>query len=84
MSDDATPKNVRVALDLTHELDERLETLTSYLNTGSKADTVRDALRVLEFLADRYREGSRFFEERDGQQLELKIFKDTPRLTLVR
>lgn len=82
MSD--APKKVRVTLDLTEELDQRLETLTSYLNTGSKAATVLDALRVLEFLADRYREGSRFFEERDGEQQELKIFMDKPHLTLVR
>lgn len=78
------PSKVRITIDLTAELDARLEKLTSSLSESSKADTVRYALRVLEFLVGRYADGYRFSEEKDGERQDLEIFVDRPRLSLVR
>ena len=52
-----TRSKVRVTVDLSPELHQRLEKLTATIGSDSKADTVRDALRILDYLSERHIEG---------------------------
>jgi Arc/MetJ-type ribon-helix-helix transcriptional regulator len=58
---------IRVTVDLTPELNERLEQLTKAVGAASKADTIRDALRVLEYFAEQHLQGCEFFQQKAGE-----------------
>ncbi len=80
----SAPPKIRITIDLTEELNDRLEKLTRSLSVSSKGETVLDALRVLEFLVGRFEQGYRFSEEKDGESQALEIFVERPLLSLVR
>lgn len=56
-----TEKNkIRITLDLTPDLYDRLERLEAAAQAGSKATLIRDALRVYEFIVNKTVEGCAF------------------------
>ena len=65
-----THTKVRVTLDLTPELNDRLDRLTELVGASSKADAIRDALRLLEYVAKRHDEGYEFLQ-RKGERTEV-------------
>jgi hypothetical protein len=50
-------KKIRVILDLTKTSQARLERLEEMIEASSKADVIRQALQLLEFVAERKTEG---------------------------
>lgn len=62
-----------MTVDLTADLNERLEKIAEATGS-SKADTVRDALRLLEYLVDRERDGYELLERKDGVLAPARIF----------
>jgi metal-responsive CopG/Arc/MetJ family transcriptional regulator len=62
---------IRVTVDLSADLNDRLEKLTEMLGAPSKADTIRDALRVLEYLAERHHDGFEFMQRKKGHNIEV-------------
>lgn len=63
-------KKVRITVDLTDDYNQRLERLTDLIGAPSKADTIRDALKMLEYLAESYDDGYEFLR-RKGDRLEV-------------
>lgn len=72
---------IRITIDLTAELEQRLEGLASVVGT-SMEDTIRDALRVFEYLAERNRDGYELLERKDGVVTPANVFGDGRRLWL--
>ena len=68
-----TPDKIRLTLDLTKPLDDRLERLKHLTGAASKADVLRESLRLYEFLVARVAEGSSLHLERDGRSERLII-----------
>ncbi len=65
---DAT-KKVRVTLDLSPPFYERLEQLEQLVDAGTKANVIRQALQVYEYLAQKTLEGHTFRAvDKDGQE----------------
>lgn len=62
--------NTTVTIELTPDLDERLEDLRSMTGSASKADTIRDALKVFEYLSDLYTQGYSFARQRKYEDPE--------------
>lgn len=57
----ASKKKVRLTVDLSPQFHERLEALESLVGADSKADLIRDALRLYEFVCRRViQEGAKF------------------------
>jgi hypothetical protein len=55
------PKDkIRVSLDLTETFNQRLVELEALTHADSKAEVIRDALRVYEFIARKTRQGHKF------------------------
>jgi tRNA1(Val) A37 N6-methylase TrmN6 len=50
----------RFTIDLSPQFQERIERLESLLESGGKANLVRDALRVYEFVAEKSLAGYKF------------------------
>ena len=69
---------IRVTVDLTKQLYARLERLESAVGATSKADVVRDALRLYEFISDRTAEGWEFAIRRGGEEKALVLFSVGP------
>lgn len=67
-------RKVRITVDLSPALFERLERLTDLLGAESKATVVRDALRLLEYVAEQTAEGRRFFRETPDGEKEALVF----------
>jgi metal-responsive CopG/Arc/MetJ family transcriptional regulator len=65
---------VRITVDLSSALFERLERLTELLGAESKATVIRDALRLLEYVAGETAEGRRFFREAPNGEKEALVF----------
>jgi hypothetical protein len=61
---------LRVQLDFSEDAFDRLEELRKETDVGSKADVIREAIRVYEWLAEQSRAG-RMIEvlDEDGQQV---------------
>lgn len=53
-------KRIRITLDLTKNSYERLQRLEEMIEVTSKADVVRQALQLLEFVAEKKSEGYTF------------------------
>lgn len=66
-------KVVRITIDLTAELDDRLEKIAAAMGS-SKPDAIRDALRLLEYLVDRERDGYELLERKDDVLTPARIF----------
>ena len=64
----------RLTLDLTKTLDKRLEQLKNITGKSSKADVVREALRLYEYVVARTRDGTSLLLEKDGRRERLIIF----------
>jgi hypothetical protein len=63
-------KKVRITIDLSGGLYERLIKMESASGATSKADVVRDALRLYEFFVKKHAEGYEFSMRRDGEGAE--------------
>jgi Arc/MetJ-type ribon-helix-helix transcriptional regulator len=63
-------EKVRVTLDLTPELNDRLERLTELTGASSKSEVVRAGLRLLEYMAGRHHDGYEFLQ-RKGDRVEI-------------
>lgn len=66
-------EKTRLTLDLTKPLDERLERLKHTTGAASKADVVREALRLYEYLVARAVEGASLHIEHKGKTERLVI-----------
>ena len=65
----ATDKKVRVTLDLSPPFYERLEQLEQLVDAGTKANVIRQALQVYEYLAQKTLDGHTFKAVgKDGQE----------------
>jgi metal-responsive CopG/Arc/MetJ family transcriptional regulator len=68
-------RKVRVTVDLKLHLYERLEALEELSGADSKADVIREALQLYEFIVKRVAAGSRVsMKDRDGQEEVLSFF----------
>lgn len=74
MSSSSKEPKVRVTVDLSPALYERLERLTELVGAESKATVIRDALRLLEYIAQETAAGSRFLRESSGGEKEALVF----------
>lgn len=54
-------KKIRVTLDLSQEFYKRLEKLEDKVEAESKAQVIREALRLYEYIIHRYIDGDEFF-----------------------
>ncbi len=68
-----TTDKIRLTLDLTKPLDERLERLKHTTGSASKSDVVREALRLYEYLVARSIEGASLHIEQNGKTERLVI-----------
>jgi hypothetical protein len=68
-------KKIRVTLDLTPQFNERLESLEILVAAGSKADVIRQALQLYEYIARRTVDGYTFRAvARNGREENLVFF----------
>jgi len=67
-------RKVRITVDLSPALYARLERLTELLGTETKATVIRDALRLLEYVAEETADGRRFFREAPNGDKEALVF----------
>lgn len=67
-------ERVRITVDLTLPLYQRLETLEEAVGASSKADVIREALRLYEFLVKRNAEGYKFAMEKNGERERIVLF----------
>lgn len=75
----AEPKKIRITIDLTPDLFERLEKLAELTGAASKADVVRDAIHLYGFLAKNQVEGVAFGTRRRGDEWErVLLFRHLP------
>lgn len=72
-------KKVRVTIDLTAQFNERLEQLEVLVDANSKADIIRQALQLFEYVAKRTVEGYTFRAvSRNGREENLVFFGAGP------
>jgi predicted DNA-binding protein len=70
---------VRITLDLSPEFYNRLERLESRVGAESKAQVVREALRLYEYIASRYIEGDEFLTRaKDGTEKTIVLLGSAP------
>jgi Arc/MetJ-type ribon-helix-helix transcriptional regulator len=67
-------RKIRITVDLSQALFERLERLTALIGAESKATVIRDALRLLEYVAEQTADGHRFFRETPNGDKEVLVF----------
>ncbi len=68
----------RITLDVTPEFYERLEHLERSVQARSKAEVIRDALQLYEYVADRQQAGWRFQARTEAGEIETLVFLDLP------
>ena len=72
-------KKVRVTIDLTPQFNQRLEQLETLVEANSKADIIRQALQLYEYVARRTAEGCTFRTvSRSGRETNLVFFGAGP------
>jgi hypothetical protein len=77
-------KKVRVTIDLTPQFNQRLERLGDLVDANSKADIIRQALQLFEYVAKRTIDGYTFRAvSRDGREENLVFFGAGPAPTAV-
>lgn len=69
-------KKIRMTVDLSVRQNERLEDLTERCGAVSKADTIRQALRLYEYLVDVHSKGYQVTLTKDGESAGVPIFAD--------
>jgi metal-responsive CopG/Arc/MetJ family transcriptional regulator len=74
MKGPAGGRKIRITVDLSPALFERLGRLTELMGAESKATVIRDALRLLEYVAEQTAEGHRFFRETPTGEKEALVF----------
>lgn len=68
-------EKVRVTLDLSPQFHERLEKLQSLVDANTKADLIRQALQLYEYVAQETAAGSKFRQiGPDGNEKEILFF----------
>jgi metal-responsive CopG/Arc/MetJ family transcriptional regulator len=67
-------KGTRITINLTPDLDERLDKIAEAMGS-SKVDVFRDALRLLEYLVERERDGYELLERKDDVLTPARIFE---------
>ncbi len=72
-------KKRRITLDVTEDFYERLEDLEERVKAPSKAEVIRDALQLYEYIADRQEAGWKFQAKTDSGETETLVFLDLPR-----
>lgn len=66
------PEKVRVTIDMTPQFNERLESLESLVEGSSKAEVIRQALQLYEYVAKRIMDGYSFQSvSKDGKRENL-------------
>jgi len=74
-----TAKKIRVTLDLTPDFYHRLEELEGLVEAGTKANLIRQALQLYEYVAKKTIEGHSFRAvSRDGQEETLVFIGTAP------
>jgi hypothetical protein len=77
-------KKVRVTIDLTPQFNQRLEELGALVEASSKADVIRQALQLYEYIARRTIDGYTFRAiSRNGREENLVFFGAGPAPTAV-
>jgi len=72
-------KKVRVTIDLTPQFNQRLENLEALVEANSKADIIRQALQLFEYVARRTADGYTFRAvSREGRAENLVFFGAGP------
>ena len=72
-------KKIRVTLDLSPQFYERLERLERLVDAGTKANVIRQALQIYEFLAQKSLAGHTFRTvDKDGQEEKLVFLGASP------
>lgn len=61
-------EKIRITVDLTLPLYQRLEVLEELVGASSKADVIREALKLYEFVIKRSSEGYKFSTEKNGER----------------
>ena len=61
-------QKVRITLDLTPDAYSRLNDLSESVGADSKANLIRQALQLYEYVAKRHREGYEFRAVKDGKE----------------
>jgi hypothetical protein len=71
-------KQIRITIDLTSRLYDRLGKVEDLVGAGSKAEVVREALRVYEYLVSHAARGSEFrvIEKGSRESKPLAVFTD--------
>src|SRR5262245_30073846 len=74
-----TQDKVRITVDLSPEFYARLESLTAFIGAESKAQVVREALRLYEYVVHRYLAGDEFLSRtKDGVEKTIVLLGSTP------
>lgn len=67
-------KKKRITIDLSDEFHDRLESLEKFVGAATKANLIRDALRVYEYLAHRVASGEKLqVVDKEGKTQDLVI-----------
>jgi hypothetical protein len=74
VSDQTTPQRVRLSLDISPKIRERLDELTVKTEAGSITEVVKRALTLLDLVTEHQAEGGTLiFKHADGTQETLRI-----------
>ncbi|HWQ54359.1 MAG TPA: hypothetical protein VN442_11780 [Bryobacteraceae bacterium] len=80
----SSEKKVRVTIDLTPQFNQRLEQLETLVDASSKADIIRQALQLYEYVARRSVEGYTFRAvSRNGHEEKLVFLGAGPAPTAI-
>jgi len=75
-------KNVkRITLDVSTEFNDRLDRLLEMVDASNKAELIRQALRVYEYIVKQTLEGNNFKIERKNGEIERMTFFEIPQPT---
>lgn len=67
-------EKTRITLDLSKEFYDRLEKLESDTGSDSKAQVIREALRLYEYIVHRHLEGDKFIARTQNGEEETIVF----------
>jgi predicted transcriptional regulator len=72
MSRDQNPKSIRLSLEVSPQMNEKLEELADKLH-GSKSDVLRKAIALIEVAVRAKEEGKKFGVAAPGQELATEV-----------